>query len=222
MRRMANPSQSRPLRTIVYIDGFNLYYGALKKGRNGGRKWLDLEEWATKVFKPVQYDIKAIKFFTAKVFGNFDPAKKVRQEFYWRALATLPKVKLILGKYQNTSAKIQLTADAYVCGRVPKEKGTDVNLATHLVNDAHLGVFDVAVVVTNDSDLCEAIRIVSQDVKRKVIVINPCPHVPPCIQITRCINPNDHRTIRMGQILSSQFPPALTDGQGIFTKPKEW
>jgi len=39
-----------------------------------------------------------------------------------------------------------------------EEKGSDVNLATHLLHDAHMGRFDVAVVVSNDSDLLEPIK----------------------------------------------------------------
>jgi hypothetical protein len=39
-----------------------------------------------------------------------------------------------------------------------EEKGSDVNLATHLLHDAHMGRFDVAGVISNDSDLLEPIK----------------------------------------------------------------
>ena len=42
---MSNPSQ-RPPSTHVYIDGFNLYYGALK---GTPYKWLDLEALCRKL-----------------------------------------------------------------------------------------------------------------------------------------------------------------------------
>jgi len=39
-----------------------------------------------------------------------------------------------------------------------EEKGSDVNLATHLLHDAHRGWFEAAVIVSNDSDLLEPIK----------------------------------------------------------------
>jgi uncharacterized LabA/DUF88 family protein len=56
-----------------------------------------------------------------------------------------------------------------------EEKGSDVNLAVHLVNDAWKGSFDVAAVLSNDTDLVEPIRIVTQDLKKPVILLCPSP-----------------------------------------------
>ena len=41
-----------------------------------------------------------------------------------------------------------------------EEKGSDVNIATHMVHDAHLGLYDTAVVISNDSDLVEPVKII--------------------------------------------------------------
>jgi len=54
-----------------------------------------------------------------------------------------------------------------------EEKGSDVNLATHLLHDAHMGRFDVAVVISNDSDLLAPIRIVREQLDKKVGILNP-------------------------------------------------
>jgi len=54
-----------------------------------------------------------------------------------------------------------------------REKGSDVNLATHLLHDAHRGRFEVAVIVSNDSDLLEPIKIVREGLGKKVGVLNP-------------------------------------------------
>jgi uncharacterized LabA/DUF88 family protein len=56
-----------------------------------------------------------------------------------------------------------------------EEKGSDVNLATHLLHDAHRGPFDVAVVISNDSDLLEPIRIVRRELGKRVGILNPHP-----------------------------------------------
>ena len=57
-----------------------------------------------------------------------------------------------------------------------EEKGSDVNLATHLLHDAHLGRFDIAVVISNDSDLLEPIKIVRQELHKQVGILNPHPN----------------------------------------------
>src|SRR6266699_3050420 len=49
-----------------------------------------------------------------------------------------------------------------------EEKGSDVNLASHLVRDAFRQQFEVAVLITNDSDLAEPVRIVSQELQMPV------------------------------------------------------
>ena len=67
---MLYPQES--MRTVVYVDGFNLYYGALK---GTSWKWLDLVVLFEKVLQP-HHDILAIKYFTARVSGtSSDPSK---------------------------------------------------------------------------------------------------------------------------------------------------
>ena len=79
--------------TNVYIDGFNLFYGALRKTPY---RWLDLEQLCGYLLPNNQ--IGAIKYFTAKVSARPDDLDQpVRQQLYLRALGTLPKVSVHLG-----------------------------------------------------------------------------------------------------------------------------
>ena len=41
----------------------------------------------------------------------------------------------------------------YVNVMKTEEKGSDVNIAAHLINDGYKGLYQVAILVTNDSDL---------------------------------------------------------------------
>lgn len=87
------------LRTNVYIDGFNLYYGSLKKTPY---KWLDIGKLC-QVMLPT-HAIQSIKFFTAKVSARpHDPKLPVRQQIYFRALKTIPNVTLIYGHFLTHS-----------------------------------------------------------------------------------------------------------------------
>ena len=205
-------------KTWVYIDSFNLYYGALNpRGQKTlGLKWLDLESWLKKIFP--RNDIQKIKLFTARVSGKYDPTKPVRQDTYFRALRTLKTIEIIEGTFLFRKKRVHITKDVDLYAMIPEEKGTDVNLAAHLVNDGHKKCFQTAIVVSNDSDLAEAVRIVTPEVRLKVGILNPYPTFT-----------NDlikHSTlkqlIRMGAILTSQFPAILTDSVGQFTKPISW
>jgi hypothetical protein len=69
-----------PPRTIVYIDGFNLYYGAV---RGSAFKWLNLQRFF-QLLRPHDNIVK-VHYFTALVEGPTRP----NQEVYLRALGTL-------------------------------------------------------------------------------------------------------------------------------------
>lgn len=99
-----------------------------------------------------------------------------------------------------------------------EEKGSDVNLATQLLNDAYQKNFQVAVVVSNDSDLEEPIKIVHDDLGCKVGLLNPYEH--PARVLLRHVD--FFKPIRKGVLANSQFPITLKDKRGDFTKPSTW
>ena len=70
------------MRTFVYIDGFNLYYSAVK---GTPYKWLDLRAVFSGLLQP-PHQITYLKYFTAQVSGKRDPPQPIRQQTYWRAL----------------------------------------------------------------------------------------------------------------------------------------
>ena len=78
--------------------------------------------------------------------------------------------------------------------------------------------FDVAVVVSNDSDLLEPIRIVRATLGKKVGILNPHPNP------SRALLPHIDfiKSIRKGVLQAAQFAPQLTDATGTFTKPAAW
>lgn len=207
------------MNTNIYIDGFNLYYGAL---RNTPYRWLN-PETLCQLLLP-KNTVGQIKYFTALVSARpSDLDQPVRQQLYLRALGTLPKVSVHLGHFlthEVTMALVVPPGQPQKYARVIKteEKGSDVNLATHLLHDAHMDRFDVAVVISNDSDLLEPIKIVRQDLKKKVGILNP--HANP----SRALLPHIDfiKQIRAGVLRAAQFPVTLTDAHGTFTKPSAW
>lgn len=83
------------LRIHAYIDGFNLYYGALK---GTPHKWLDLKALAVQLL-PAHHTIERIKYFTARVSGAEDPDPPRRQHIYLRALQTISEMEVHFGLF---------------------------------------------------------------------------------------------------------------------------
>src|SRR5579864_1848589 len=89
----------------VYVDGFNLYYGAVKRSPF---KWLDLLALCTRMLP--NDNIQSIEYFTAIVSARpNDPDVPVRQQVYLRALRTLPKSTITFGKFLTHSVPLMLT-----------------------------------------------------------------------------------------------------------------
>ena len=148
------------MRTYIYVDGFNLYYGALK---GTSWKWLDLVALFEKVLQP-HHEILTIKYFTARVSGTpGDQSKPQRQDVYLRALRRYrPQVEVYFGHFLSHSVRAPLVRPVGRRRMVEviktEEKGSDVNLAVQLLNDGWLDAYDCAIVATNDSDIAEAMR----------------------------------------------------------------
>jgi len=112
-------------------------------------------------------------------------------------------------------------AGRYVPVRVMKteEKGSDVNLAAHLLMDAVDDLFDVAVIVSNDSDLKEPIRLVRDRFGKKIVLLGP-----KSTRISGALRPLEHYIKQFGPsaLVRAQFPARLADGTGAFHKPARW
>ena len=207
------------MNTYVYVDGFNLYYGAVK---DTPYKWLDISKLCNYLL-PKSNMVK-IKYFTARISSRpDDPGKPTRQQIYFRALRTIPIVEIIFGSFLTKNVSLPLATSKL--GKVKfatvirtEEKGSDVNIAAHMINDGYKGLYDSAVMVTNDSDLVEAIRIVNNELKKTVGIINPQKH--PSSRLIK--HATFLKQIRTGTLKASQFPATLTDSKGTFNKPKEW
>ena len=99
-----------------------------------------------------------------------------------------------------------------------EEKGSDVNLAAHLLHDAHLDRFDTAAVVSNDSDLATPLKIVRNEIGKKTVLLNP--HSKRSRQLAR--HADFYREIRTGVLAAAQFPDRLEDAVGEFHRPPTW
>ena len=208
------------LKTIVYVDGFNLYYGAVK---GTPHKWLDILKLSQSLLR--KNEIIQVKYFTALVNARpGDPDQPSRQQIYLRALRTLPNLEIIYGHFLEHEitmplAKPPAKGSKYVRVLKTEEKGSDVNIATHMVNDGHKGAYQVAIIISNDSDLVEPVRVVRQELNLPVGVLNPIP-AKPSHELRK--HATFVKPIRKGALAASQFPQQMKDSIGEFYKPPAW
>lgn len=173
------------IKVYFYVDGFNLYHRSLKETRY---KWLNIEKFCELLLP--RHEILRVKYFTARITQNpYDPTAHHRQDRYLRVLGTLPKTELIFGNYETKPRPYPLAAGYKFLARFlkepirikiirPEEKRSDVNLASHLVRDACDQKFEMAAIITGDTDQFGAIQMV----KRRglmLAVINPGLRTPP-------------------------------------------
>jgi uncharacterized LabA/DUF88 family protein len=205
-------------RTIVYVDGFNLYYGSVK---GTAYKWLDIRK-LVRLLLP-RHDVAHVHYFTARVkAGPRDIQQPARQEIYLRALRTLSGFTIHFGSFQQHAKWLPLAlpvgGQTHARVLVSEEKGSDVNIATLLLIDAHDRLFQQAVVVSNDSDLVLPVRMVQKKFGLPVGVLHP--HKEGSVKLREAAA--FFRPIPRGALAACQFPPTMRDAVGRFTKPPTW
>ncbi len=217
---MANYSRYHPrVATIVYIDGFNFYYGAVK---DTPYKWLDFEALCRRLLPKDQ--ITKIRYFTARISSRpDDPQQAARQETFLRALGTFPLIEIHQGHFVTRPTRMTLVNPPANGPRTVKvwkteEKGSDVNIATYLLLDAFQKRCDTAVIISNDSDLAEPIRVARTEIGLKVGIINP--HKPR--YRSRRLQGTFFKQLRHNVLAHVQLPPSIQTSQGVIGKPSAW
>jgi len=207
-------------RVIAYVDGLNLYYGLLRGKR--GRRWLDLSAVVAALVPGTEVD--RVKYFTARVKDFDGTGAHQRQDVYLRALAAHGGVETHFGSFRVDKRRRKLVVpigpSRYADVWSPEEKGSDVNLGSHLVLDGALGRYDLAVVVTNDSDLAEPIRLTVTELGKVVVLVHPSG--APAGRLVQA-GPTQTMRLHVNTILKCQLPDPVNDPEGRkIRKPKDW
>lgn len=202
----------------VYIDGFNLYYGCVK---NTPYRWLNLSKLCGRLIP--DFRVRRIRYFTALVHTRDDPGSTQRQLVYLRALRTIPNLTVHYGLFATHEVNRPLAGipdQGTKMVRVldTKEKGSDVNLATYLLVDGFKKEADFALVISNDSDLVEPIRLAGSELGLEVGIWHPhSEYVKDLAKVAVF-----YRRIKIKGLQDSLFPTTLSDSEGTITKPSSW
>jgi len=200
-------------RVIAYIDGFNLYFGL----RAAGWKrfyWLDLQAMVRNLLK-VRQELVFTKYFTSRV--SYPREKERRQSTFLEALETLDEFRIYYGHYQTNPQNCKKCGNRVM---IPSEKMTDVNIAVEILSDAYQDMFDVALLISADSDLTAPVLAIKNlfPNKRIVVAFPPQRH---SAQLQRLA----HGSLQIGRatLAKSVFPDKVQKADGfILEKPAEW
>ena len=204
-------------RAIVYIDGFNLYYG-LKAKHWKRYYWIDPYKLAGNLIHAGEMmTVSQVHYFTAPVLRELNEDAAKRHGIYLSALKTLPQLTIHLGTW------IKKTVQCRKCGATwikPEEKMSDVNIAVQMVQDAYEDCFDTAFLVSGDSDLMRPIKAIRDRCPGKDVRVA----FPPKRRSWHLANiAHSNFMISKTTLRDSQLPEQVTNEDGyVLRRPETW
>lgn len=201
-------------RVQCYVDGFNLYHAISDLGKNH-LKWLDLRALMSVFTDPQKQEITDVFYFSA--YATWLNGPYTRHQEYVKALR-LSGTTPILGHFKAKDRCCKKCSAKWVAH---EEKETDVNIAIHLLNNAYRNQFDEAFIVSSDSDLHPAVRMVRENFPEKKIKVIAPPNSFHSKELAKLVGG------RLGKIQTihierCQLPDELRDGDVLVERPKEY
>jgi uncharacterized LabA/DUF88 family protein len=213
MKNNDNTASKQLIRVSAFVDGFNLYHAIDDLGRND-LKWLNLRDLLSCFTKPDIHDLREIFYFSA--YADWMPDKRKRHMAYVRALRHA-RITPVMGNFKENQQR------CLGCGRTwtaHEEKQSDVNLAVELVREAYKNSYDLALIVTSDSDLAPPIKLLCEIFpEKKVKVISP-PGRMHSKELGRLAS--KRAKIQIEHLEKSLFPADLATATGLVVRPAEY
>lgn len=211
-------------RYCFYIDGFNVYH-ALNDAifseqkishkpnyKYRKYKWLNYRKLALNVVGPSD-TIAEIYYFTA--YARWRPYSYRRHKEYIKALRS-ENIKIIPGRFMKKYISCHNCETNFL---THEEKGTDVNIALQILQDAISDTYDRAIIITSDSDILPAIEAVHRNAPDKEMGVM-FPIGRRCYHLEQGADFKRKMTEKLLQ--NSLFPAQLLVGTSTITKPNSW
>lgn len=197
------------MRVSAFIDGFNLYHALDATGQHH-LKWLDLRRLCAEFAPPPHQSLNEVYYFSA--YATWRPAAYARHRSFVAALGTCG-VTPVMGVFKRKDRSCR------ACGHTwpdHEEKETDVNIALHLLRDAQLDRYDRALIISGDSDLAPAVRMVREQFPAKSIrILAPYPRQH-SMDLVRSAGGLEHaRRIQQIHVERCLLPDKVLDASGL-------
>jgi uncharacterized LabA/DUF88 family protein len=206
------------MRVSVFVDGFNFYH-AVDDLRKHHLKWVDIRKLGEQFAPKPQYTLTHIYYFSA--YATWRPDAYARHREYVKALKSVG-VTPVMAKFKEKFRQ------CYTCKSKWKdheEKETDVNVALFLVREAFRDSYDRALLITGDSDICPAVRMVRADFPMKQIrILAPAGRPYSMDLVTAAGGPKSAARMQEIHMERALFPELVLDDQGkvVATRPLKY
>jgi uncharacterized LabA/DUF88 family protein len=149
-------AQPRVARLLILCDGTNF----LLSSREAGIHYtIDVPMLARRLAKcPPGYILTKLRYYTAPLSAHSDAAR--RQQRFFEEMRRAGNVELVLGRHEPRSG-----------GSYHVEKETDVRLAVDMLVGAYKNTYDVAMLITGDTDFVPVVEAV-REAEKKVIWVH--------------------------------------------------
>lgn len=202
-------------RAAAFVDGFNLYH-ALDSLQDPALKWLDLWRFCERFTGTLE--LRQVFYFSA--YATWLPASYKRHRTYVTALEQVG-VANVMGHFKS---KDRVCRHCKTRSKSYEEKQTDVNVALHLLNEARKDSYDCALLVSNDSDLVPAIRMLREEFPGKwARVITPPTKCTSKALVQAAGGMQNVRTAKRAHVASALLPERLRLPNGHYViRPQEY
>ena len=194
------------IRVSAFVDGFNLYHAIADTGRHD-LKWVNLRQLARQFAPEPSYTLGEVFYFSA--YATWKPDAYARHRAFVAALEA-SAVTCVLGTFKSKPRACRSCSAKWTRH---EEKETDVNAALHLLEGALNDRYDLALLVTGDSDLVPAVRMVRQLTSKKVRIISPI-NRPNSMELLSAAGQTKPRRLQSSHFEQARLPAAVKNAQG--------
>ena len=173
------PPESPTQRTVVFIDGQNLFHAA-RAAFGYTYPNYDVAALGRALCREQGWLLKQVRFYT----GIPEPADDAFWNHFWTAKSSVmgrQAVHVFLRPLRYRTKTIRLPDGSTHSFLTGEEKGIDVRIALDIVRMAYRGEYDVALILSQDQDLSEVareIRTISREQRRWIKAACAFPHGP--------------------------------------------
>jgi len=206
------------IRVAAFIDGFNLYH-ALEDFRKNHLKWMDLRVLCENFIRAPDLRLADVFYFSAFATWRKDPYRRHRD--YVKALRARG-VTVVLGRFKGKDRRCHRCKATW---KDHEEKETDVNIALHMLLGALRDTYDRALLLSGDSDLAPAVRLLRVEAPGKDIrILTPPGRGHSMELVTAAGGLSWCRRIELLHVSRSLLPREVRDSDGrlVALRPAEF
>lgn len=202
-------------RLALYVDGFNFYH-AVSNLKRPHLKWVDLFRLAQQLAREHE-TVVAVRYFSA--FATWLPRPYARHRQFVKALQARG-VDAVMAHFKKRTMHCHSCGASWVSR---EEKETDVHLALRLLADAEDDVFDRGMLLTADSDLVPALKMLKSRHPDKNITIAAPPKRYSQGRHLKQIS-DSYFSISPGKMERSLLPERVCDSDGVMVaeRPRQY